>query len=442
MTVFTKYWGVVILCIMVAIVPVRASAPLVNMNAVDTDVRDVLTALADIGDVNIVYDDSNAGEKQAKSRKITVKLKDVPFDTALEMVTKAQGLVYQRIGDVIVVGPPSVVSRNFGSLQIIKLKYIAAENVLSIVTYILSSEMKEDSHTAANQAAKTTQEDKNRDLTSLVASSDFSQIQRSAKGGNGRVQFDGATNAIIFFATSDEAMRVNRMLEELDIPQQQVSLEAEVVELSSIAARELGINWVWDATPTPPVGGKGYGGTIKYGKSPDGTPYQFNYQATVKALVTDEKAKYLAKPNVLAINGKTAKIFIGDSVPVQTAVIEDGKTTPKVEYKDAGIILHYLPYIHSDGQITAKVYTGVSYPLKDEKTGAYTISTRQAETEVRMKDGATMVIGGLINNSESKGGSKIPILGDLPALGKLFQSSSRKQDDSEVVIFLTARIIQ
>ena len=442
MTVLNEFPAIFLLCLMLMIVPVQASAPLVNIDVVDTDVREVLRALGAFGNTNIIYDDSDAGEKQAGIRKITIKLKDIPFDTALDLVTKTKGLMYQKINGVIVVGQPSVLSRNFGSLYVIKLKYVAAENLIDTVTYILSPEMKEDSRWGLNQGAKADKENNNRELTTLGASSDFSQVQRSAKGGNSRVQFDGAANAILFYGTSDQERQVRKVLEELDIPQQQVSLEAEVVELSSIAARELGINWVWNPTPTPKTDGKGYAGAIKYGKSPDGTPYQFNYQATIKALVTDDKARYLAKPNVLAINGKGAKIFIGDSVPVQTAIIEDGKTTPKVEYKDAGIILHYVPYIHSDGQITAKVYTGVSYPIKDEKTGAYTISTRQAETEVRMQDGATMVIGGLINNTESKGISKIPLLADLPILGKLFQSSSRSQDDTEVVIFLTARIIK
>ena len=442
MTVYAKFLSILLLFNVLTITPVGASIPLVNMNVVDSDVRDVLTALAEIGNVNIVYDDSVGGEKQAGIRNITIKLQNVPFDTALELVTKTKGLVYQKMNGVIVVGPAASFSRNFGSLHVVKLKYVAAENLVDAVAYILSPETKEDYRHGVNQVTKAAPENNNRELTALGASSDFTQNQRSIKGGNSRVQFDGAANAIIFFGTAAEERQVRQLIEELDIPQQQVSLEAEVVELSNAAARELGINWVWDVTPTPSTDGKGYGGTIKYGKSPEGKPYQFNYQATIKALVTDEKAKYLAKPNVLAINGKGAKIFIGDSVPVQTAIIEDGKTTPKVEYKDAGIILHYLPHIHSDGQITAKVYTGVSYPLKDEKTGAYTISTRQAETEVRMQDGATLVIGGLINNSESKGSSKTPFFGDLPILGKLFQSSSRKQDDSEIVIFLTARIMK
>ena len=447
--------------------PLAAAEPRVNMNVIDTEVRDVLTALADIGQVNIVFDDSKSSGQQSgdQNSKITIKMRNIPFYDALELVTKMKGLTYQKVGDVIVVAANNKMSRQFGAIQIIKLQYIPAENVIDMVTYILNPELKADTQngssdaTGQNSGSKgSSQSGGSQTATALSASADFASEQRKNKGGNNRIQFDGATNSLVFFGTAAEAEQVKTVLAKLDIPYQQVSLEAEVVELNKDATKDLGITWTWDPTPTyenttsgttsttgsttgtsGTTNGKG---VIKFGKSPSGMPYQFNYQATIKALVTDNKAKVLAKPKVQAINGRVASIFIGDSIPVKTATSEDGKTTPKTEYKEAGIRLNYLPHIHADGQITAKVYTGVSYPVWDENTAAYRFSSRQAETEVRMKDGETMVIGGLIDNTESNGFSKIPFLGDLPILGRLFQSVHKEKREKEVVIFLTARIIK
>ena len=434
-----------VFCSLVWFSPLAAAEPLVNMNVIDTDVRDVLTALADIGQVNMVFDDSKGSGQQSgdQNSKITIKIQNIPFYDALDLVTKTKGLTYQKVGDVIVIAANNKISRQFGAIQIIKLKYIPAENVIETLTYILNPELKADSQASTSDStaqSKTT--NAVQDLTKLGTTADFSESQRKIKGGNNRIQFDGATNSIVFFGTEAEAEQIRKVLAELDIPYQQVSLEAEVVELSKGASKALGISWAWDSTPTPGTGAKGYTGTIQYGKNPTGAPYQFNYQATINALVSDNQAKVMAKPNVKTINGKIAKIFIGDKIPTVKTVRSATDTTTEPKYEEAGIILNYLPQIHADGQITAKLYTGVSYPIWDEKAKAYSFSARQAETEVRVKDGETIVIGGLINSTETKAVSKIPFLGDLPVLGKLFQDVSKTKNETEVVIFLTARIIK
>ncbi len=446
-----------IFCTLFWFSPLAAAEPKVNMNVIDTEVRDVLTALADIGQVNIVFDDSKSSGQQSgdQNSKITIKMRNIPFYDALELVTKMKGLTYQKVGDVIVVAANNKMSRQFGTIQIIKLNYIPAENVIDTLTYILNPELKADGQAGSSDSStQSNATNAVQSLTKLGTAADFAAGQRKNKGGNSRIQFDGATNSLVFFGTAAEAEQIRKVLAELDIPYQQVSLEAEVVELSKKAAKDLGISWKWDPAPAS-TGGTTTGtttsttadtaagkGVIKFGKSPAGTPYQFNYQATINALVSEQQAKILAKPNVKTINGKIAKIFIGDRIPSTRTIRSATDTTTEANYEEIGIILNYLPQIHADGQITAKVYTGVSYPVWDEKIKLYSFSTRQAETEVRVKDGETIVIGGLINNTESREVSKIPFLGDLPILGKLFQNVSKTKDETEVVIFLTARIIK
>ena len=121
---------------------------------------------------------------------------------------------------------------------------------------------------------------------------------------------------------------------------------------------------------------------------------------------------------------------------------ENGKTTSTIEYIDAGIKLNYTPRINADGYITASVHTEVSTPTLVPEMKAYRVTTREAGTEVRMKDGETMVIGGLIGSEESGGKNKVPFFSDFPLLGKLFQSTHTAKSETEVVIFLTAQIVK
>ncbi|MDR7866301.1 MAG: secretin N-terminal domain-containing protein [Sporomusaceae bacterium] len=380
------------------------AAPLVNMNVVNTEVRDVLTALASVGGVSIVADDSAAG-------KITIHLANVPFETALDLVTKTKGLVYQRMGHVIVVATPEKLSKGFGNVQIIKVNYAKASEIKKTLALIIPED---------------------------------------------RLKVDEATNSIVFSGSPAEADTIRSTLEELDIPYRQISLEAQVVSINRTAGRNLGIDWKWSGLPakteydTSSSSGstskttvtREYPGVISFGRTPEGRPFEFTFQATLNALITKGDAKILAKPNITTIDGKEANILIGDRIPVLVEKTENGKTTNTISYVEAGIRLKYTPRINADGLITAAVHTEVSTPTLVTEMKAYRISTREAETNVRMKDGETMVIGGLINTEESGGKNRIPGLADLPILGKLFESNSKSKSETEVMIFLTARIVK
>ena len=170
------------------------------------------------------------------------------------------------------------------------------------------------------------------------------------------------------------------------------------------------------------------------------------FNTTINALIANGDGKLLARPNVLTFNGNKATIFVGDEIPVPKDSTAGNSTSTSIDYKTAGITLSYVPRINDDEFITASVFVEVSTPVADSKlsSGAivYRLTTRTAQTNVRMKDGDTMVIGGLISSSDTKNMSKVPILGDLPVLGKLFQSVTRGKIETEVVIFLKAKIVK
>ena len=435
-----RFLSAAMLLTMMIFSPVQASGALVNMNVTNAEVRDVLTALAGVGQVSIVADDS-------VTCRITIQLRDIPFETALELVTKTKGLVSQKVGNVIVVADGSKMGRSFGAIQIIKIKYAPAQDIIQTLSLLFDQEA---GAAAASQA-------------SSVTGGAPAQGAPSSSGKN-RIRFDKATNSIIFQGTPAEAEQVQKILAELDIPYQQVSLEAEVVALNNEAKKDLGIDWKWEMTPTYPqvtpeqktvdsnkdpvittpatVNRDPRMGVLQFGRNPEGVPYEFYYQAKISALVANGKAKVLAKPKITAINGKEARILIGDRIPVLTEKNEGGKISTTTEYVDAGIKLTYTPQVNDDGQITAKVHTEVSSPTLVSEMKAYRITTREAETQVRMKDGETMVIGGLIGREESSTKARVPFLSDFPLLGKLFQSTHDVKNETEVVIFLTAKIIK
>jgi len=429
-------------------------APTVSLTFTNAEVRDVLTALAGVGETSIIADDSVTG-------KITLRLQDVPFDTALELVTKAKGLAYQRVGPVIVVASTEKLHRSFDTVQIIRLQYARAEEVVGLLG-LVTGKGKADSGDEGKKSGAHGGTAENGTGGANVAAS--SSVTYTVAGpalvkteaikriqGAGRLRADMETNSILFYGSDEEAALVRKLVAGIDVPYRQVTVEAQVLAITKSGARKLGVEWNWQATPqyasgdasdTGAAAATAKMGTISYGRSPAGTPYQFLYQAQINALVSRNDARLLAKPKVTTLNGRAARIHIGDQIPVAATTVSGGATTTSTEYKDAGIILQYTPRIDADGQICAALYTGVSTPVYVADLKAYRIAIREAETEVRMKNGETIVIGGLLNKNDVENTSRIPFLSDLPVLGKLFQNHGSANDETEIVIFLTANIVE
>ena len=296
-----------------------------------------------------------------------------------------------------------------------------------------------------------------------------------------RVAFNSGANSVIVSGTEEELFQARRVISELDRPEKQVKVEAEVLAVNTSDAKELGIDWdfqsltgsadynreswteqryvtddtgnvKFDEDGNPRIRNivhdgwevdmpEGYAG-ISYGRSVSGHPYTFFFQAKLAALVSSGKARVLARPNVVTMNGRSAEILIGSEIPVVVEHMENGVKTTATEYRDAGIKLSYTPRISRDDEITASIRAEVSTPYLVPEMKAYRIVTRQADTMVRLKSGDEIVIGGLIDKETSKTFRKVPILGDIPLLGKLFQSRSESTEESEIVIIIRAELIK
>ena len=297
---------------------------------------------------------------------------------------------------------------------------------------------------------------------------------------NSHVTYSQTANTVIVSGTPLEVMQTGSIIRTLDIPEKQVKVEAEVIAVNRSHAKELGIDWNfksltgsgeyhreswteqryvtdgdgnirYDKNGNPRLRNiehngwnvkmpEGYAG-ISYGRSIAGHPYTAFFQANLNALVSTGKARILARPNVVTMNGREAEILIGNKIPVLVEHVDNGVRTTTTEYRDAGIKLTYTPRISRRNEITADVNAEVSTPYLVPEMRAYRIITRQANTLVRLKSGDMLTIGGLIDKEESKTFRKVPILGDIPLLGKLFQSKSRSVEESEIIIIIRAEIL-
>ena len=422
-------WMMTALFVGVLHLPVPAAAAPVTIDVTGGDVRAVLLAVARMGDLALIVDDSVTG---AVTAHVTGEGEEV-----LRLVAAARGIQIERHGAVFLALTPDT----------------RAEN-RRVYTYSVRNGDPEELAHAANLSL--TGEGK-RAVVSKTNEERWNE--GSDSDTQRRVLVDRATNTLLFYGTESEALSVREIISALDVVPKQVSLEARVVAVSKQAAKELGVDWTWSALPQYPrvrrndsaswevsersagTGGTSAPGIIRFGRGPEGVPYEFYYTAAIRALITDGRAKMLARPNITTVQGHEALINIGAEVPVPRVSTSNSVTTSGVEYREAGIILRYTPRVTADGSIVARVHTEVSTPVYVDDLKAYRFQKRSADTTVRLRNGETMVIGGLIDSDESRSLAKIPFLGDIPVLGAFFRSVRTSKTETELMIFLTAHVL-
>ncbi len=262
-----------------------------------------------------------------------------------------------------------------------------------------------------------------------------------------KLALDAITNSIILCGTSEEHARLAQLLPKLDVATKQVTLEAKIIAVSRESSKDIGIKWGWDTIPqrhenttsdSDSDSDSNYDGNFKFWRG-----YAFRFNATLSALIANGKARILATPRIITIPGQQASIFIGDHIPVQTEKHDSSGSYTATEYLDAGIKLEYAPIISCDGKmVTARVHTEVSTPVLISELKNYRITSRTADTNVRMFSGETLVIGGLISEEQQRSIQRVPFLSKIPILGELFINRSKKNAQSEVLLLLTPHITE
>lgn len=256
------------------------------------------------------------------------------------------------------------------------------------------------------------------------------------------VKINQEQNSVILSAPKDVLAKFRRDIEQFDVPAAQIMIEVLMVELTDSGARDLNailsLSNASDVATTDSLLGQ-----ITY-RSVAELPKEFS--AKLKALVETGQARVRANPRIATVSGQQADIFIGRqrflSTPVEVRGQGGGDFGRQVNFIDAGIRLELTPYTGGEGEIIAEVKPEISvFGALDPVTHLPEKSTRRAETIVRVKDGETIIIGGLTQVEERTIRTKIPLLGDLPVVGQLFRSTIARTTQTELAIFITPRIL-
>jgi type II secretory pathway component GspD/PulD (secretin) len=262
-------------------------------------------------------------------------------------------------------------------------------------------------------------------------------------------------NAVVVTAPRQMLGKIERDLKKIDVAPQQIMLEAIAVEYASTkdAASNLSFAQIgsdegvsvssrtgnlryenWEATDNTPEGSGSQ--WVLVGRKPH------DFDATLNALASRGRADVKARPRMVTLNGRSARIFVGTERFILVRYIRYGNVQETIQGVDVGVTLNVTAWTGGNGEITTTVTSEVSNVQDlDPQTGLPLLSQRVATTTVRARDGETIIVGGLVQKQDYTTRRKIPVLGDLPVIGGLFRSKDRTQTESELVILITPTIL-
>jgi type IV pilus assembly protein PilQ len=424
-----------------------------TLNFQDIETRAVLQLLADASGQNIVVSDSVTGS-------VTLRLQNVPWDQALDIVLRTKGLDKRKQDNVIIVAPQQeLAARDKAELALRK-------DVQELAP--LRSEYLQVNYAKAA------------DLALLIKAGN----NNSMLSNRGSVSVDDRTNTLLLQDTSDRLADIRRLVATLDIPVRQVQIEARIVIVNNDFERQLGsrfgvttvnsngANNLWTTSGTA----AGTGAVINQG--PPGTPlyqnagitgtnaparYNVNLPVTnpagsiavgvlgsnfivdleLSAAQAETQANIISSPRVITANQKEASIKQGVEIPYQTSA-SSGATT--IQFKEAVLLLKVRPHITPDNRII------LDLDVRDDAVGTVVVSsggvnvpsidTREVITQVLVNDGQTVVLGGILSTTQREDDNKVPFLGDIPLLGHLFKTTDHTDDRDELMIFITPKILR
>jgi type IV pilus assembly protein PilQ len=402
-----------------------------SLNFQDIDVRSVLQLIADFTNLNLVASDTVKGG-------ITLRLQNVPWDQALDLVLKTQGLDKRKIGNVLLVAPADeIAARERQELE-------SQKQIQELAP--LRRELLQVNYAKAADIAK---------LFQSVTAGENKETER------GSITVDERTNNIIAYQTQDRLDELRRIVAQLDIPVRQVMIEARIVEANVSYNKSLGVRWGGQTNRTGNGNFTAYGGSsTATSTTPAGTTTPFvDLGATdvtsgigigfltsnvlldleLSAMEATGNGEIVSQPKVVTSDKETAKILKGTEVPYQEAS-SSGATT--VSFKEASLSLEVTPQITPDNRIIMEVKVTKDEPdYLNEVLGVPPISKNAVNAKVLVNDGETIVIGGVFSNTQSKTTDKVPFLGDVPYLGRLFRRDTISEAKSELLVFLTPRIM-
>jgi type IV pilus assembly protein PilQ len=388
----------------------------------NVSVRNVLQLIAEVSELNIIASDQIKGS-------VTLRLIDVPWDQALDLVLDITNLGMIQDGNVVRVLPKDAI-RNMREAELTAIR--SQEKLEPTVTEVITVSYA--------------------DLGSVSAPS------AELLSDRGSITEDARNKLLIVNDVSARISKVRELIKILDTPERQVMIEARIVEVNSTYSRDLGVNWGMDfKNPGEKLGsGKlGVGGAFTVGlpsgpgnaSTVPGLGAGITFGRTgidqtvldlrISALESSGNAKVVSTPRVTTLNGEKATISQGTTIPYETS----GADGPKTEFIAAELKLEVMPVINPDNSVILEILATNDSPSVASVSAAPSIDTKKAETKVLVKDGETTVIGGIFINNKNETESGMPILKDIPWLGHLFKSSKVTDTKAELMIFITPRIL-
>lgn len=413
----------------------------ISLDFQDVEIRTILQILAKESGMNIVASDSVNG-------KMTLSLKDVPWDQALDLVMQARNLDMRQQGNIVNIAPrDELLAKDKAFLQ--------AEKDIADLGALYSQ----------NFQLKYKNVEEFRSILRLD-NADTTGNRNTLVSGRGSVLIDPATNTLIVTDTRSVIEKFRKLIDELDVPAQQVMIEARIVEAADGFSRDLGVKFGATGKKKPKNDTSAFGWGVNSGFGGDnkwGAETKINLPITAAAnsislvraissgalnleLSASEslsKTKTLANPRVLTQNRKEAKIESGYEIPFTVTSIANGGSSTNTELKKAVLGLTVTPNITPDGQIIMTVKINKDSPAQCA-SGNQTIlciSTKNLNTQAMVENGGTLIVGGIYEEDNGNTLTKVPLLGDIPVIGNLFKTRGKKTDRRELLIFITPRIM-
>ncbi|WP_330926022.1 type IV pilus secretin PilQ family protein [Candidatus Sororendozoicomonas aggregata] len=425
----------------------------VSFNFQNIEVRTILQLIADINNMNLVASDTVTGN-------VTLRLKNVPWDHALDIVLKAKGLDKRMAGNVMTVAPAAEIAAREKE-QLENEKQI--RELAPVYTDLLTI-----NYADAKELSK-------------VIGGGGDDGGKGLLTEQGSIQVVERTNSLLIKDTQEKLDEIRSLVEQMDIPVRQVLIEARIVTLSSNYTRELGVKWSGgkgrqsDNSRTV-VGGRGTGFEFVDTEDPILTSDGFDLSKTVptfdgsqvftdlsvagntaaalgigfvtngtllnlelSALISDGGGEVVSQPKVITADKQKALIKAGKQIPY-TEASSSGAAT--VSFQDAVLSLEVTPQITPEGRVILDIKVTNDDSTETASNGVPIIDKNEITTQVLVNDGETVVLGGVFKQTQKNNVDKVPLLGDIPYLGHLFRKKTSRDDKSELMVFITPRVIE
>jgi len=425
-----------------------------SLNFQDIEVRSVLQILADFTKLNIVASDTVGGH-------ITLRLNDVPWDQALDLILKSKGLGKRQTGNVVMVAPLAEINKiekeeyealaikeKFEPLktEIIQLNYAKAAEVQAVLMGVRDSGDAPPPPVGVPEYATNFAPD-------LISQPSEASNRASILSARGVVNIDPRTNILIIQDTTRNLAAVRKLVQELDKPVRQVLIESRVVIANSNFTREIGVRFgatketsgfALRGTSTPAqnllvdlaaAAGKGAGGSLGLAIFKAG---DYLLSLELSALQAEDKGEVLSNPRVVTADQATARIEQGVEIPFST-VSQNGTQT---QFKKAVLRLEVTPHITPDDHVQMELFITKDSPGQPTPTGQIAIDKKEIQTEVLVDSGDTVVLGGIFEHERNRSVNSVPFFGELPGVGWMFRKQKKVDDKRELLIFITPKILK